>query len=110
MGQNEANYIVKNDYRVLMNAVNDEHLHTFKMRILRFLFDIDNAFYVVVNLYVNNKFLFDVLFILLIPFILKKIIQFVIKFKLYNPFFCLIILIVLLLFFDNNYDFPLFSV
>lgn len=108
MGQDKAEYVVKNDYRVLMNMVNDDHIHTFKMKVLRFLFDIDDAFYVMVNVYVNNKLLFDLLFIILIPLILYVIIKIVIKFELYNPFFCFLVLILLLSFFDNNYDFPMF--
>ena len=108
MGQDEANYVVKNDYRVLMNTVNDDHLHSFKMKILRFFFDIDDAFYVMVNFYIDNKLLFDLLFIILIPLMLYGIIKIVIKFKLYNPFFCLMVLIFLLSFFDTNYDFPMF--
>lgn len=110
MGQDETDYVVKSDYRVLMNTVHDDHLHTSKIRFLRFLFDIDDAFHAVVKFYIDNKLWANLVLIVIIPLILYGIMKIVIKFQLYNPLFCLIILILLIYSFDNNYDFPMFSV
>lgn len=109
MEQDGSNYVVKKDYRILMNTVRDDHLHTLKLKLLRFLFDIDHVFHDIVHYYVDNVTLCQLIFIIIIPLLIYGIVKILIHFKLYNTLFCLLILFVLKSSFDNNYDFPMFS-